>query len=185
MRLFRPGKPGASQRWAFMERFEVPNLDNPAETYLTRYRIVQTPWFALYVHRMDGPDSRATFHDHPWSFISIILKGGYRESFIAEPTADDWRHGPLGDKQQREAWNPARWQMRQWVRWSIHRIQATDAHYIRNLFAYPTWTLLLVGRRRHVWGYWDTDGWTPFDEHSHNDEFEAAMAARRQMKTSR
>jgi hypothetical protein len=49
-----------SVRWAFMEKFEVPNLDDPTETYLTRWRIIQTPLFAIYLHRFDGPDSRAT-----------------------------------------------------------------------------------------------------------------------------
>lgn len=54
-----------SPMWAFMERFVIPNLDDPSETYLTRWRIVQTPWFAIFLHRMDGPDSRPTLHDHP------------------------------------------------------------------------------------------------------------------------
>lgn len=56
---------GRSARWAFMERFEVPNLDDPRQTYLTRWRLIKSPWIGFYLHRMDGPDSRSTLHDHP------------------------------------------------------------------------------------------------------------------------
>jgi hypothetical protein len=136
-----------------MEKFEVPNLDDPTETYLTRWRIIQTPLFAIYLHRFDGPDSRATLHDHPWNFVSIVLRGGYCERRRYD--------GPL-------------------VR--IDRLnvkRAEDTHYIEHLHRTPSWTLMLVGRRRREWGYWDRDGtWTHFERHRHGAEFDAAMAAR-------
>jgi hypothetical protein len=174
-----------SPRWAFMERFEIPTLDRPLSNYLTRWRIIQTPWFGLYLHRMDAPDSRPTLHDHPWNFTSIILKGGYTEIFNPLPRIGISDNHP-----------------RHWKRWSVHRMAATDAHYITRLDATPTWTLLLVGARRRVWGYWDDPAeglatlvpgaraaasrrlggmrWTAFDEHPHNDEFNAAMAIRKE-----
>lgn len=155
MRIFRPGGAGGNgSPWRFLERFEVPNLDDPAETYLTRYRIVQTPWFGVYVHRFDGPDSRPTLHDHPWPFLSLVLRGGYSERR---------RYGgPL-------------------VRIRRLNVKATtDLHYIDHLHRTPTWTLMVVGRRVRTWGYVERDGtWTPFDQHPHNDEFTAAVAARR------
>jgi hypothetical protein len=155
VKLFREGGAGGNgSAWRFMERFEVPNLDNPDETYLTRYRVLQTPWFGIYVHRFDGPDSRPTLHDHPWPFVSLVLWGGYRERRSYGPT--DTRIRMLNLK------------------------RATDVHYIRVLDRTPTWTLMLVGRRQRVWGYVESDGtWTPYDEHLHAREFDAAMAARR------
>src|SRR3954449_5709224 len=69
---------GRSPKWAFMERFEVPDYDGDGN-YLTRLRIVQTPWFGVYLHRFDGPDPRPTLHDHPWPFLSFVLRGGYTE----------------------------------------------------------------------------------------------------------
>lgn len=158
-----------SPRWAFMERFEIPNLDDPSETYLTRWRIVQTPWCALYLHRMDGPDSRPTLHDHPFNFVSIILKGGYLE-----------RHSPNATLQS----TPRRWLAGSW-----HRMRAEEAHYIMRLDRVPTWTLLLVGRRRREWGYieaaalgngFELANWVHYLEHPYNAEFEHAMAARRE-----
>jgi hypothetical protein len=142
-----------SVRWAFMERFEIPDLDHPERNYLTRLRIIQTPLFALYLHRMDGPDSRVTLHDHPWPFLSVILRGGYDELRNYD---DDLV--------------------------SVERLNvksATDFHTIVRLHRVPTWTLMFVGRRRRVWGYLDRDGtWTRFDAHRHGREYDAAMAAR-------
>lgn len=159
-----------SPRWAFMERFEVPNLDNPTETYLSRLRIIQTPWFALYLHRMDGPDSRPTLHDHPWSFVSLVLRGGYVE-----------RRLDTHNMQVNEAHR---------VRW-VNRMRTHDAHAITRLLRVPTWTFLFVGPRRRTWGYVEPaatsrDGvtygpwtWTEFDKHRHTREFDRAMAVRR------
>ena len=155
-----------------MERFEIPNLDHPEQTYLSRLRIVQTPWFALYLHRMDGPDSRPTLHDHPWNFVSLILRGGYVERRLDPATM--------------------RVTERHRVRW-VNRVRTHDAHAITALLRVPTWTLLLVGPRRRTWGYWEVDDrdlgrqfahrrrwtWTEFDKHPHAEEFDRAMAARR------
>ena len=162
------GKPlasGRSARWAFMERFEVPNLDNPEQTYLSRLRIIQTPWFALYLHRMDGPDSRPTLHDHPWNFLSVVLRGGYIERRL-DPTTMEV------DEAHR-------------VRW-VNRMRTHDAHAIVRLLRVPTWTLLFVGARRRTWGYFEgplSDDrrwrWTEFDKHRHAREFDAAMARRK------
>lgn len=139
-----------SPDWAFMERFEVPNYDTDGN-YLTRWRIVQTPWFAVMIHRFDGPDPRPTLHDHPWPFLSIVLRGGYVERTLTGARC---------------------------VRHLNHKA-ATGLHSIRSLLRTPTWTLMLCGKRCRVWGYLDDDGtWTRFDEHPHNEEFAAARARR-------
>ena len=145
---------GRRSNWAFMERFEVPDFDEPDINYLTRLRVIQTPWFGIYVHRFDRPDSRATLHDHPWSFLSIILRGGY-----VERRPDRFRQ----------------------IRF-VNRMRLGDAHYIESLTRTPTWSLMVVGRRVRKWGYVEpTDGgfvWTPFDKHAHAYEFDEAMAHR-------
>lgn len=167
----RPLASGRSARWALMERFEVPDYDDPSRNYLTRWRLVQTPLFALYLHRMDGPDPRPTLHDHPWPFVSFILRGGYWEDRLNAHT--------LVTKKRR-------------VRW-INRMPVYGAHSIRTLLRTPTWTFLVVGRRVRTWGYWeqiwshqDADGpkaghwrWTEFNRHLHASEFDAALARRK------
>lgn len=148
-----------SVRWAFMEKFEVPDYDDPSVNHMTRLRIVQTPWFAVYLHRFDGPDPRPTLHDHPWPFASFVLKGSYREHTPVHP----------GTTVTRE---------RRVRRLNVKR--ATDLHYISVIERHPTWTLMIVGRRRREWGYVEDDGtWTQFDLHPYNALFEAALAQRR------
>lgn len=155
-----------SPRWAFMERFEVPNYDDDTN-YLVRIRLVQTPWFGLYLHRFEGPDPRSTLHDHPWPFLSVVLRGGYIERRLDPETMEvDEAHE---------------------VRW-INRLRTHDAHAIVRLLRVPTWTLMVVGRRVRTWGYLEPAGynpagpswrWTPFDRHPHATEFDRALERRR------
>lgn len=165
----RRGLPWATRgtSWAFMEKFEIPDLDHPELNYLTRWRLVQTPWFGIFVHRMDGPDARPTLHDHPYSFVSFVLKGGYREQRLDTRTRDEFMHD---------------------IR-HVNVMRRDDAHYIYKLLRVPTWTLLFVGARRRTWGYlwqsWLDEStwlWSSFDEHPYNLEFEKAMERRKALR---
>ena len=136
-------------RYRILDRFVIPNLDNPDQLYLTRWRIIETPWFGFFLHRFDGPDSRPVLHDHPWSFVSIILRGSYIEHRLT-----------LTDRSVR---------VRR-IRF-INVMRRDDAHFIDHIERTPTWSLLLVGKRRRTWGYLrpisgsSRGGWSwhPFD----------------------
>ncbi len=102
-------------------------------TYLTRWWLVLTPWGGIALHRMSAPDARVTLHDHPFSFVSIILRGGYTERRLDPRTmlVDEHRH----------------------VRWVNRMRVGIDAHSIRELDRPVVWTLLLVGRSPRTWGF--------------------------------
>lgn len=145
-----------SPNWAFMELFQIPNLDPPYEDYLWRLRIIQTPWFGIYLHKICTPDSRPVLHDHPWAFTSIVLKGGYLE-FIP---------GPFYAKSNYVK------------RLNVKRFN-NSFHWIAELDRTPTWTLVFVGRRRRTWGYLEQDGtYTPYNEHKFNDQYHEALSVR-------
>lgn len=147
-----------SPNWAFMQRFEVPNYDTDGN-YLTRWRVIQTPLFGVYLHRFEGPDPRPTLHDHPWNFLSLVLRGGYTEF-----TPGD-REGIYAEPRRVRRFN---------------RKRATDLHWISELTRVPTWTLMFVGRRKRVWGYVEPDGtWTQFDLHPYNAQFMASLERRK------
>jgi hypothetical protein len=154
-----------------MERVDAPDYDQPHENYMTRWRVIAVPWFGLYVHRLDKPDPRPTLHDHPWPFLSLILRGGYTEE--------------VGVRSEGESSSPVVGRRsRSWRHGSSHRLRKSDAHTITGLRRTPTWTLVLVGRRARPepsWGYWDEEGWIPFDRHPHAADFAAAEAARRRI----
>jgi hypothetical protein len=48
------------------------------ETF-TRYALLRTPWFNIYLHQLDAPNWHPECHDHPWGFIAILLWRGYLE----------------------------------------------------------------------------------------------------------
>lgn len=121
------------KRWAFFKTFSVPDIDNPGQLYLWRLRIIQTPWFGLYLHRIDSDDGDRPDHDHPWTFLAVTLIGGYVEK------SNDIEY-------ERRPWRP---------HWHL----ASYAHSIKRLLRTPTWTLVIVGSRVRDWGFLTSRGW--------------------------
>lgn len=147
---YRPEKLAALGRrlqasgWSVMSRIEIYGTGISTHL-LTRWRIIRTPWFGIFLHKHHNSDQSRHLHDHPWNFTTIVLRGGYDELVPA-------RHG-VG--------------MRHWPAGSWHRLHAEDAHTIDHLERTPTWTLMLVGRHRRVWQFHTPDGLVPF--HSYHD----------------
>lgn len=123
-----------------------------AGLYLRRLYLAWSPWCHASVHWLYSPDS-ADQHDHPASFFSIILRGGYVEEVAT--------YSPTG----------VRWDVRtRRVRWFNFK-RAEGAHAIREIEP-GTVTLVLWGRRRRPWGFWvRAEGytlgftWVPWQEY--------------------
>ena len=45
----------------------------------TRYALWRTRWFNVYLHQLYAPNWHPQCHDHPWSFVTILLRRGYLE----------------------------------------------------------------------------------------------------------
>jgi hypothetical protein len=119
-------------KFALFRYYEIMDHSNPDEVYLRRWYLIHTPWFGMYLHNILRPDGDRDMHDHPWPFVSAILKGGY-----VEETPAKFRGWPIG---------------------SIHKMKATDAHRIR--WIHPnTWSLIFVGLRKRQWGFHTKEGW--------------------------
>lgn len=133
-----------SPRWAFMEALDIGADNDP---YLDRLRLVQTPWFGVYLHHIHRPDLDRDPHDHPWAFASLVLTGGYDEAVWPDKT------------------DLSRWIIRTRTRWTLKSLGQGAAHKITDV-ARPLWTLVLVGPRRSDWGFWTPDGfvgWRDYD----------------------
>lgn len=125
------------KRFSFFRRFDIVAPDG--SVYLRRWYLVSTPWFGVYLHHIVQPDPDRDLHDHPWDFVSVVLRGGYTEELPRCRT----RHWPAG---------------------TMHRMRAEDMHRI--CYGAPsTWTLLLVGRRRREWGFQTAHRWMPWREY--------------------
>lgn len=141
----------------FEKRFDVPDYDNPKEASRSRWRLIHTPWFGVYLHKWYKPDPRPTMHNHPWAFFSIILKGSYTEK-------------------RPRSWDKNLWTMRL-ISW-FNLVRRKDFHTVSRVDP-GTLSLMFVGRTHQDWGYMTPDGYVNFDKHPHSREFAAAMKARR------
>ena len=130
----RPAKREARNRdrWGFWTRLRIETDGDP---YLDRLRIVQTPLFSLYKHRIHRADIERDPHDHPWWFASIVFRGWYRE--VVRP-----------DKR-----NPDESIIRDRRRWSLRSIGLNSAHKIVQV-GEPLTTFVLTGPKRNKWGFW-------------------------------
>jgi hypothetical protein len=126
----------------------IPCLDGLV--YLVRLRLVQTPWFGIYLHDIHEPDGDRDPHNHPWSFLSIVLRGYYVERLYIHP---DTRRGEYREQ---------RWR---WL--SLHRMGRRSAHRI--VEAGPGLkTLIITGPRQSGWGFFTDDGsFVPWQEYEH------------------
>lgn len=122
--MMRDRKYVSGSRWCFW-RWTERESDN-----VLRLHVIKTPWGALCIHWIAGADPEPFLHDHPVSFLSIILRGAYVEE----------RNGGAI------------------ARCRFNFIRARDSHRI--YWAHPaTVTLCLMGPKVREWGYNTPDGW--------------------------
>ena len=68
--------------------------------YLKRWRF-QTPWFSVRLHHFYRSDDKRAFHDHPFSFVTVVLHGAYydwSDSGIEHMKPGMFRHRPATHK---------------------------------------------------------------------------------------
>lgn len=91
----------------------------------------------IRVHHILRSDDDRAFHDHPWGFISVVLKGGY------------WEHTPMYDESGIFMGNFIRWR----GVGSIAKRKATDWHRIEMPRGETAWTLFITFKWRQRWGF--------------------------------
>lgn len=108
-----------SVRWH--ERLGLPECP-----YVIRW-MVETPLGSLRLHHWLAPDDDRAFHDHPWWFLTFVLKGGYNDM------------SPDGCERLRA---PA-------VRFRRAHHRHTVRPYIDG-----AWTVIITGPKERLWGFW-------------------------------
>lgn len=102
--------------------------------YLERYYCGTLLGCTFYLHRFLSADGERHLHNHPFSAVSIVLTGSYREEVVHDLSGN----GPI-------TWT-------QLVRW-FNRVPSNKFHRIA--WARPgTWTLFIRGPRKvKGWGF--------------------------------
>jgi len=115
--------------------------------YLIRYTLFWSPWFKIRIHHIKADDDDC-LHDHPWDFVSFILKGGYWEHYDPIMLA----HPPGLAVARKSKWfgpgkilyRPACWR-----------------HKLKLPYKKTCWTLVFMFRVKRLWGFWTRNGFIP------------------------
>lgn len=108
--------------------------------YMHRYYIFlkDRKWFPFNVtlHKIVRSDD-PIMHDHPWPYLTIVLKGGY------------WEHTPLFDKQGKKFAEITIWRGPGSIIWR----KAKEYHWLELDNEKPTTTLFFMGPQQREWGF--------------------------------
>lgn len=132
------------------------------QVFLDRWGIEHDRIGGVFLHKMSAPDPGKDLHDHPWSWVSIVLWGGYteeraptREAPVMAEIAARWpdTSGPGAEGH------------RSWL--SVRSLRLDECHRITALDRRTCWTLLVHGPRQRSWGFYLPTGWV--DERTYDD----------------
>lgn len=135
--------------------------------YLIRWNIFgigkDSSFFSIKVHNILISDD-ACMHDHPWAFLSIILKGGYVETahieHIKYPMNSSWKALQFDEKSR--MWTVTR-------KFGAGAILYRPANWSHKLEIDPektAWTLVFTFRKIKKWGFFTPKGWLPWNKYS-------------------
>jgi hypothetical protein len=130
-RLYKTGTKWCFWRWTIVD-----------SEYITRLHVIKTPWFAICVHWLNKADPEPWLHDHPVSFLSLILRGGYKEM-----------------RYNREH---CRIQYNNWFNFVL--ANPNDRHSIMEVQP-NTVTVCFMGPKTREWGFHTTDGWVHWKDY--------------------
>jgi hypothetical protein len=128
------------------------------EPYMERYYIFlkERTWFPfnVFLHKFlkSDPDDH---HDHPWSFFTIILKGGYWE-WIPQINSEGKKYAETA------VWRKAG---------SFRFASATSFHRIEIDPTVETWTLFSPFCQVREWGFFTKGKWVHHQEYIDQKNF--------------
>jgi hypothetical protein len=151
--------------------------DQGKTKYLVRYTIIGCRLFSIKLHHTLADDP-ADLHDHPWTFLSIILWGGYYEwtnhvrigwdtmtqDFTCiEDRKKTW-YGP-GSILYRPASKPHSLELKKV--WDRNVYNSPDERMFPNPKRYnsvPCWSLVFTGPKFREWGFIQRGRWRSHKE---------------------
>ena len=129
----------------------IPDRRTGAD-YMHRYYIFlkDRKWFPFNVtlHKIVKSDD-PIFHDHPWGYMTIILRGGYYE------------HVPVFDSRGQKFAEYSRWR----GPGSIIIRKANEYHWLELDEEKPTVSLFFMGRQQRDWGFLKDNKWIQHEEY--------------------
>lgn len=152
--------------------------------YMNRFWFIPPSWFGdrvtARVHEILRSDTDRHLHDHPWSYTTIILKGGYTEitHWDSINQAENWaiKEGRQGGM----SWNE------EMSKWELHLIY-TAGCILRRPAGFPhrlvveegktVTTLFIMGAKKNEWGFYTPEGKVYWRDYLHPDDVTKASEA--------
>lgn len=143
----------------------IPNRHG--DPYLRRwYLIPRNSVLNVYLHHFQSSDDDRALHDHPWWFVSLILRGGYIE--VSESA--EGKMTALCRTSVLDVRSPF-WRRCIAFRPATYRHRVVLATSSDEDAGQPCWTLIVTGRRVRIWGFWCKEQLDPWNART-SDEFD-------------
>lgn len=119
---------------------------------------------AVRLHCIHREDQDRHMHDHPFDLRVWVLAGGYDEVLPIDSNGQiSWAPTYTSEGGQPHA--PVV-RLRRSPSWRSRGLSAEQAHRIPCLHGSTSWSLVLAGPRRRLWGFHTEDGWVSFKEYT-------------------
>lgn len=105
-------------------------LGKPECPYMRRW-VINFHFFSIRIHHWYSSDDDRAFHDHPWWFITLILRGSYKD---ISPDGVEFMY-------------PGKIKLRP----ALHR------HTVK-VSPGGCWTVMITGMQIRRWGFWIRNG---------------------------
>jgi hypothetical protein len=117
------------------------------DLYMRRWRIGPDWFFGLRLHHIVRGDADRELHDHPFSFLSFILSGGY------------WEHRQDGSLKWYGAGSILYRKAETLHRLDLGLTTKRKLADVNDIALRPTWTFVIRGPIRRQWGFLTSQGW--------------------------
>lgn len=110
------------------------------DPYMLRWYVIpRNALLNVYVHKFLRSDDDRALHDHPWWFVSWLLKGRYLEYTEVTPNPHERKRFSLAYRRAQHR----------------HRVALVNGFNADGTYGpQPTWTIIVTGRRVRMWGFW-------------------------------
>lgn len=133
------------------------------QVYLERWGLAHRRIGGVFLHRMTAPDPGLDLHDHPWTFLTVPLWGGYEEERLDGRRAQLWAKR---SERLMEAATLRRGKVEHRRAFRPRRMRLDECHRITRLTRPAVWTLVLLGPVRRGWGFYTPDGFVDHEAYS-------------------
>lgn len=143
-------------------------IGSPSCPLMLRWTLIERPSFKVMVHRFLPNMRDIDPHDHPASFVTVVLRGGYLDEQPCDCIEEN-SYGSLAEVYRQNRLTCPRCGgaevIRQHVRApSIHFRAATHAH-LTQTGRRGAWTLVVMGPKRRAWGFWRRGRWFSLEDY--------------------